>query len=74
MLEARFHYKGFAGSEEVSIADNCVFGRILLIDDIILYEANTSEQLEAAFQEAVEHYIEHCKTGERNASQRVAGF
>ncbi|MBC8440287.1 MAG: type II toxin-antitoxin system HicB family antitoxin [Deltaproteobacteria bacterium] len=54
-------YKGFIGSVEVSIADNCIHGKILFINDLITYQANGLDQIEQEFQEAVEDYFETCK-------------
>lgn len=52
------HYKGFYGSIEFSIADSCYWGRITGINDIISYEGNTREELEADFKNAVDDYLE----------------
>jgi|SRR5690242_4366907 predicted HicB family RNase H-like nuclease len=55
-------YEGFQGTAEVSLEDNCLFGRILHIDDIITYEADSPKELRRAFEEAVDDYLDFCKS------------
>lgn len=50
-------YKGYEGSQEFSKTDNVYFGRILYIDDLVNYEAETKEDLKKEFELAVEGYI-----------------
>lgn len=59
-------YKGYTSSLQVSLEDNCLYGRIEDIDDLVTYEAQTVEGARSAFQEAVEHYLQVCaELGER---------
>ena len=66
-------YKGFLGSIEVSIGDNCLHGKILFIDDIVTYEAESPAQLEAEFKAAVEDYLATCKELGRDPSKPFSG-
>lgn len=54
-------YKNYSGSVEVSLEDQCLFGRILFINDRIVYEGETPEALRASFEEAVDDYIATCE-------------
>lgn len=54
-------YKGYTGTIQVSEDDNCLYGKILSITDTILYEGTTVKELERAFHEAVNDYLETCK-------------
>ena len=54
-------YKGFIGSVEVSISDNCLYGKILFINDLVTYEANSLDEIEKEFKDAVDDHIETCK-------------
>ena len=56
-----FHYNGYSGSAKISVEDSCLFGKIEYISDLVTYEADTVEQLEAEFRLAVDSYIETCK-------------
>ncbi len=54
-------YKSFIGSVEVSISDKCLYGKILFINDLVTYEANSPVEIEKEFKDAVDDYIETCK-------------
>ena len=60
MTTKALDYKGYLGSIEVSIEDNCLHGKLLGISDVIGYEGQTIKELTKAFMEAVEDYIEVC--------------
>lgn len=50
IMKEHLNYKGFIGSIEFIEIDNCFFGEILDIDDLVTYEANTKEQLKLEFK------------------------
>jgi predicted HicB family RNase H-like nuclease len=54
-------YKGFMGSIEISLEDDCLHGKLLLINDLVTYEARTPNQLQAEFESAVEDYLATCR-------------
>lgn len=54
-------YKGYHGSTEFSLEDDCLFGHLLGISDIISYEGNSVKEIKVAFVESVDDYIETCK-------------
>lgn len=53
-----YEYKGYLGSAEVD--GDVVVGKLLFIQDSIAYSASTPKELEAAFREAVDDYLETC--------------
>jgi predicted HicB family RNase H-like nuclease len=55
-------YKGYFGSFEASIEDNCLFGKLEFIRSLVTFEGVTVQELERAFKEAVDSYLETCKT------------
>jgi predicted HicB family RNase H-like nuclease len=55
-----FQYKGYLGEVDYSLEDECLHGKILYINDLVTYEAQTVPGLEAAFREAVDDYLETC--------------
>lgn len=59
-MDKLLSYKGYKGSIEVDLKDGCLYGKVLFIRDLINYEANTLPELEAAFQESVDEYLEDC--------------
>lgn len=54
-------YKGYIARIEFSAEDECFVGRIAGIRDIITFEGESVKKLRAAFQEAVDFYLETCE-------------
>ena len=54
-------YKGYLGSVECSFEDNCLFGQLLHVNDLVNFEADLPEALQQAFEEAVDDYLKTCK-------------
>ncbi|MFO2466429.1 type II toxin-antitoxin system HicB family antitoxin [Pseudomonas sp. 15FMM2] len=61
-MSNQLKHKGYIGSIEASIEDNCLFGKLLFIRALVSYEGQTVAQLESAFREAVEDYLNTCQT------------
>jgi len=58
----KLQYKGYKGTVEYSEADNCLFGKVLgLNNSLILYEGNSLDELKKDFMDAIDHYIDDCK-------------
>ncbi len=53
-------YKGYYASVHFSADDEIFFGKILGIDDLVSFEGSSVQELKAAFEEAVEDYLETC--------------
>lgn len=53
-------YRGYLGSVECSVEDNCLFGKILYVNDLVNYEADFPAGLRKAFEEAVDDYLSTC--------------
>ena len=56
-----FEYKNYLGSCKISIVDNCLHGKIEFINDLVNYEAQTTEALKKEFELAVDDYLLHCQ-------------
>ena len=54
-------YNGYCGSVEHSLEDMVLHGKILFINDLVTYEADTLPELEQAFHEEVDDYIAFCE-------------
>ena len=55
-------YKGYYGSIDFSPEDLVLFGKIEFIQALISYEGNSAKQVKAAFEKAVDDYLDLCKT------------
>ena len=51
-------YKGYQGSVDFSLEDRVLHGKILHINDLVTFEAESLAALEEAFHEAVEDYLD----------------
>lgn len=66
-------YKGFLGSVEISFDDECLHGKILFIDDLVTYEANTPTELREAFTNSVDDYLDTCRELGREPNKPFRG-
>ncbi|MEL6750348.1 MAG: hypothetical protein AAF669_03305 [Pseudomonadota bacterium] len=62
----KMEYKGYQGTIDYSTEDQCYYGRIADIRDLINYESENDTDLEHAFRSAVDDYLALCqKRGEK---------
>jgi predicted HicB family RNase H-like nuclease len=53
-------YRGYAARIEYSDEDQCLVGHIAGIDDVVGFHGESVAELRAAFDEAVDDYLETC--------------
>jgi predicted HicB family RNase H-like nuclease len=59
-------YQGYVSRIEYDAEDRILVGHMAGIPDIVGFHGTNVDELESAFQEAVEHYLEVCeKTGQK---------
>ena len=68
MKNNMLEYKGFYGSVEYSMEDECFFGRILGITDLVTFEGDSIASLKKVFHEMVDDYIIDCETTGKKVS------
>jgi predicted HicB family RNase H-like nuclease len=68
-------YKGYRAQVEYDAEDEVLVGRVLGVNDVIGFHAESVDALKAAFQEAVDDYVATCerigKAPEREFSGRM---
>jgi predicted HicB family RNase H-like nuclease len=64
-------YKGFTAKIEFSADDNVFVGRLVGIDDIVMFDAETVEGLKDSMRESVDFYIE---VNERDSNKSKKQF
>ncbi len=68
-------YKGFAARVEFDAEDELFVGRVAGINDVVGFHADTTQELKAAFYDAVDGYLDACvklgKTPERTYSGKL---
>lgn len=66
-------HEGFIGSLHFSAADDCFFGKIEGIDDLITFEGQDVDGLKNAFLEAVEDYKVLCSQANKHMQKSYKG-
>jgi predicted HicB family RNase H-like nuclease len=54
-------YKEFIGSVHFSAEDECFFGKIEGVDDLVTFEGCDVDELKRSFKEACEDYVRLCR-------------
>ena len=66
-------YKGYTGTVEYNEEDNCLFGRIAGIRDIISYEGESVTEMRQAFEGAVDDYLARCALTGKEPNKPYSG-
>lgn len=66
-------YNDYIGSIEYSKEDNMFYGKVLYINDTILFEGETIKELVKDFEEGVKHYLEVCKAENVEPNKPMSG-
>jgi len=67
------NYNGFTAKVEFSADDNAFFGRILGVDEIVTFHAETVEELKSSMKESVDFYIEVCERKGKTIKKNYSG-
>lgn len=66
-------HKGYFGSVEYSEQDQVFHGKLLYIRSLVTYEGTNVKGLRSAFEEAVDDYLEACKSEKLEPEQPFKG-
>ncbi|MEN9329085.1 MAG: hypothetical protein RLZZ484_273 [Pseudomonadota bacterium] len=55
-------YKDYEGTAELDMTRRVCRGKLLFIDDVVTYEADHPDKLQAEFEAAVDDYLQTCET------------
>ena len=64
-------YKDYIGSVHYSTEDEVFYGELEGINDSISYEGTSVTELKAAFEEAVEDYLELCQLNGKEPEKSI---
>ncbi len=59
-MKNMMRYKGYYGSVNFDADDLIFYGKLEFINALISYEGETAKEINAAFKEAVDDYLETC--------------
>lgn len=66
-------YKGYIAKINTSIEDNCLYGKIEFINDLVMFDGETIAELRAEFEKAVDQYLQMCKENNLEPDQPFKG-
>ena len=66
-------YKEYLGSVHFSAEDEVFYGKLEGIEDHISFEGDSVEDLKQAFRDAVEDYLEICRTSGKSPEKSYKG-
>lgn len=72
-MENVLKYKDFTGNVQFNTEDSVFHGRIEFITDLITFEGTSVRELEDAFKEAVDDYIELCTLTNKDPKRSCSG-
>lgn len=72
-MSGTMEYKGYLASLGYSAEDKCFFGKVEFINDLILFDGTSVEELEREFHAAVDSYLEFCKKKGKDPDQPFKG-
>lgn len=64
-------YKGFSSTSLYSVSDRIIYGRLDNVSDHVFYEADTPAEVEQAFKNVVEDYLDVCREEGREPQGRM---
>jgi predicted HicB family RNase H-like nuclease len=73
MTQNIVEYKEFIGSVNYSDADECFFGKIEGINDLVTFEGSSVKDLKKAFRQAVDDYLQLCTETNKEPYRSVKG-
>lgn len=66
-------YKGYTATVEFDADEMVLHGRVDSIRDVITFHASSSDQVQAAFEEAIDDYLDLCETRGESPEQPFSG-
>jgi predicted HicB family RNase H-like nuclease len=66
-------YKGYIGKIEIDEDAGILHGEVINIRDVITFEGRTVQELQQAFRDSVEDYLQFCAQREENPDKPFSG-
>lgn len=66
-------YQNYYGSVDFSAEDMRLFGKVLFIDSLLMYDGESVAELESAFRETIDSYLAHCKDVGKQPNKPYSG-
>lgn len=72
-MKNMMRYKGYYGSVNFDADDLIFYGKLEFINALVSYEGETAKEINAAFKEAVDDYLETCTVREAEPEKPFKG-
>ncbi len=72
-MENVLRYKDFVGTVQYNADDKVFHGKLAFITDLVTFEGTSVSELETAFVEAVDDYLELCETVGKKPEKSFTG-
>lgn len=66
-------HNGYSGTIEYDLESRCLFGKVLYINDLIVYQGVDLDELEQSFFSAVDDYLETCEETGKSPNKPFSG-
>lgn len=67
-------YKGYEGTAEIDVDRRVCCGKVLFVNDLVTYEADSPADLQREFEAAVEDYLDTCRELGREPTRPCKGL
>ncbi len=65
-------YKGYEAKIEYDNEDRLFFGRVININDVIVFDGLSVDELEQAFHQVIDEYLADCQTLNKNPEKPLS--
>ncbi len=72
-MNSTLKYKGFTAKIDFSADDGVFVGRVLGIDDIVIFHGTTVAELKKEFKESIEFHLEVCAKESKRTKKSFSG-
>lgn len=66
-------YKGYIGKVEIDDEVGILYGEVINVRDVITFEGTSVEEVQRAFHESVDDYLEFCAARGKSAEKPFSG-
>lgn len=74
MITDYLTHRGYIGSINISLSDDVLYGKLMFIEDLIIYEARTIPDIKLNFINTIDDYLKSCQLLGRKPNKTTNGF
>jgi len=72
-MKTMMEYKGYIGKVEIDEEVGILYGEVINVRDVITFEGTTVEQVQQAFRESVDDYLDFCAQRGKSPEKPFSG-